>query len=138
VKYSIQIKWFLHGWRLSLEEICPGSSRSTLRGVPLGRSYWVQPSVDQKSSKGLPWYHCLEGLKMIVFRHQQFSILVKIHMMQSWYADSNYTIPALPRMYKSEVYQTDVTLGIRSFRCGQGAPDQPNSLLFYKDKESTK
>jgi len=41
-------------------------------------------------------------------------------------------------MYSSDIYQADVTPGIRSSRCSQGTPDQPNSLLLYKDKESTK
>jgi len=59
-------------------------------------------------------------------------------MMQSWYLDSNYTIPVLPRLYSSDVYQAGVTPGIRSSRCGQGAPDRPNSLLLDKDKESAK
>jgi len=53
-------------------------------------------------------------------------------------ADSNYTIPVLPRTYSSDIYQPGVTPGIRSFRCGQGASGQPNSLLLYKDEESPK
>jgi len=59
-------------------------------------------------------------------------------MMQSWYLDSNYTILVLPRMHSSDIYQAGATPGIRSFRCGQGAPDRPNSQLLYKDKESAK
>jgi len=73
---------------------------------------------------------------MIDFTHQ--SILVTIHMMHSWYLDRNYTILVLPRMYSSDIHQAGVTPGIRSFRCGQGAPDQPNSLLLKEDKESAK
>jgi len=41
-------------------------------------------------------------------------------------------------MYSSDIHQAGVTPGIRSFRCGQGAPDQPNSLLLKEDKESAK
>jgi len=44
---------------LSLKQISPGSSQVTLRGVPLRGSYWAQPAVDQKSSKGLHWCRCL-------------------------------------------------------------------------------
>ena len=73
---------------------------------------------------------------MTDFRHQQFSILLTIHMMQSWYFDSNYTIPVLPRMCRSDIHQADATPGIRRFRYGQVVPDRPNSLLFYKEKES--
>jgi len=29
-------------------------------------------------------------------------------------------------------------MGSRSSRCGQGVPDQPSSLLLYKDKENAK
>jgi len=54
--------------------------------------------------------------------------------MQFLYLDSNYTILVLPRMYSSDIYQVGETPGIRSFRCSQGAPDRPNSLLLYKDK----
>jgi len=35
------------------------SFRVTLRGIPLRGSYWAQPAVDWKSSKGLPWCRCL-------------------------------------------------------------------------------
>jgi len=59
-------------------------------------------------------------------------------MMQSRYVDRNYAILIQPRMYSSDIYQAGVTPGIRSFRCCQGAPDWPNSLLLYKDKESAK
>jgi len=41
-------------------------------------------------------------------------------------------------MYSSDIYQAGATPGIRSFRCSQGAPDQPNSLLLYKDEEGAK
>jgi len=52
--------------------------------------------------------------------------------------DSSYTIPVLPRMYRSAIFQAGVTPRIRRFGCGQGAPDQPHSLLLYKDEESAK
>jgi len=41
-------------------------------------------------------------------------------------------------MYSSDIYQAGVTPSIGSFRFCQGAPDQPNSLLLDKDKESAK
>jgi len=41
-------------------------------------------------------------------------------------------------MYSSDIHQAGVIPGIRSSRCGQGAPHQPNSLLLYKDKLSAK
>jgi len=53
-------------------------------------------------------------------------------------ADSNSAIPVLPRMYSSDIYQAGVSPGITSFRCDQGAPDRPSSLLLYNDKESAK
>ena len=58
--------------------------------------------------------------------------------MQPWYLDRNHTILVLPRTYSSDIYQTGATPGISSFRCGQGAPNQLNSPLLYKDKESAK
>jgi len=51
-------------------------------------------------------------------------------MMQSWYLGRNYRILVLSSMYSSDIYQAGVTPGIRSFRCGQGAPDRPNLLLL--------
>jgi len=59
-------------------------------------------------------------------------------MVQSEYLDSNYTIPVLPRMYSSDIYQLDVNPGIRSFRGNQGAPDRSSSLLLYNNKENVK
>ena len=41
-------------------------------------------------------------------------------------------------MSSSDIYQVGVTLGISSSGSDQGVPDQPNSLLLYKDKESAK
>jgi len=36
------------------------------------------------------------------------------------------------------VLHVGATSGSRSFRCCHGAPDRPNSLLLYKDKDSAK
>jgi len=41
-------------------------------------------------------------------------------------------------VYSSDIYQAGATPGIRSYRCSQGAPDQPYSLLLYEDEESAK
>ena len=41
-------------------------------------------------------------------------------------------------MYSYDIYQAGTTPGVSGFRCGQGAPDQSNSLLLHKDKESAK
>jgi len=43
-------------------EISPGYAdrvRSLLRSLILRGSYWVQPTADQKTSKGFPWCSCL-------------------------------------------------------------------------------
>jgi len=50
--------------------------------IPLRGTYWEQSAVVQKSSKGLPWYHCLLGLKMICFG-QYISILATIQVDNS-------------------------------------------------------
>jgi len=55
--------------------------------------------------------------------------------MQSCYLDRNYPILVLPRRYSSDIYQAGATPGIGSFRCGQGAPPRPDSLLLDNDKE---
>jgi len=37
-------------------------------------------------------------------------------------------------MHSSDIYQVGATPGIRSFRCDQGAPNRPKSVLLYKEQ----